>query len=444
MNADAFVIGAGVAGLAAAVRLAQHDRRVVVFEARGTSGGRATSFDDRQGGPPLDNGQHALMGCYHETLAFLAAIGSRDLVRVQPALSVSVVDTSGARSTLSCPSWPSPFQMLAGVARWEAVPLAERVQLLRMAPALWRARQVVATGRGDLPASDDETVRQWLTRHGQGARLTALLWEPLAVAALNQGIDAASARPFVRVLGQVFGPGRDDASIALVTRPLIDVVGRPAERFLSARGSRVVCHALARVELDGSQAVRIVLRDAAPVEIHGRPVIVAVPWHALPQVMAGDTTRVGPVLAAAAATRPVSIVSVNLWFDRQVLDVPMLGIEGRSFQWAFAREGYVSLVMSGADAIVRERSDTITALALADLRHAVPAARAQAPTRTMAIREPRATFSLRAGQPARPATATAVANLLLASDWVETGLPATIEGAAVAGRRAADHILSPR
>ncbi len=346
MNADAFVIGAGVAGLAAAVRLAQHDRRVVVFEARGTSGGRATSFDDRQGGPPLDNGQHALMGCYHETL------GSRDLVRVQPSLSVSVVDTSGARSTLSCPSWPSPFQMLAGVARWEAVPLAERVQLLRMAPALWRARQVVATGRGDLPASDDETVRQWLTRHGQGARLTALLWEPLAVAALNQGIDAASARPFVRVLGQVFGPGRDDASIALVTRPLIDVVGRPAERFLSARGSRVVCHALARVELDGSQAVRIVLRDAAPVELHGRPVIVAVPWHALPQVMAGDTTRVGPVLAAAAATRPVSIVSVNLWFDRQVLDVPMLGIEGRSFQWAFAREGYVSLVMSGADAIV--------------------------------------------------------------------------------------------
>lgn len=76
--------------------------------------------------------------------------------------------------------------MLAGVARWEAVPLAERVQLLRMAPALWRARQVVATGRGDLPASDDETVRQWLTRHGQGARLT-LLWEPLAVAALNRG-----------------------------------------------------------------------------------------------------------------------------------------------------------------------------------------------------------------------------------------------------------------
>lgn len=230
------------------------------------------------------------------------------------------------------------------------------------------------------------------------------------------------------MLGQVFGPGRDDASIALVTCLLIDVVGRPAERFLSARGSRVVCHALARVELDGSQAVRIVLRDAAPVEIHGRPVIVAVPWHALPQVMAGDTTRVGPVLAAAAATRPVSIVSVNLWVDCQVLDVPMLGIEGRSFQWAFAREGYVSLVMSGADAIVRERSDTITALALADLRHAVPAARAQAPTRTMAIREPRATFSpLRAGQPARPATATAVANLLLASDWVETGLPATIE-----------------
>jgi hypothetical protein len=175
------------------------------------------------------------------------------------------------------------------------------------------------------------------------------------------------------------------------------------------------------VELDGPGAD--CPRDAAPVELHGRPVIVAVPWHALPQVMAGDTTRVGPVLAAAAATRPVSIVSVNLWFDRQVLDVPMLGIEGRSFQWAFAREGYVSLVMSGADAIVRERNDTIATLALADLRHAVPAARAQAPTRTMAIREPRATLLRPTATPGRRHRRRQPARERLG----RTGLPATIE-----------------
>jgi hypothetical protein len=126
-------------------------------------------------------------------------------VRVQPSLSVSVVDSSGARSTLSCPSWPSPFQMLAGVARWEAVPLAERVQLLRMAPALWRARQVVATGRGDLPASDDETVRQWLTR-GQGAG-SRHCCGPLAVAALARGSTPRRLVRSSRVLGRCSAPG---------------------------------------------------------------------------------------------------------------------------------------------------------------------------------------------------------------------------------------------
>lgn len=441
MNVDAFVIGGGVSGLAAAVRLTQHGRRVAVLEARGTCGGRATSFDDRVSGQSLDNGQHAFMGCYHETFALLDAIGSRHLVDVQRSLTVSVVDAAGVRSTLSCPAWPSPFQMLAGVARWSAVPLAERARLLRIVPALLRARHAVAARSGALPTRDGETVRMWLDRHGQGPRLVALLWEPLAIAALNQGIDVAEARPFVRVLGQVFGSGRHDASIAMSAAPLRDIIGAPAARWLAGRGSTVTCHALARVDIRDGRAVRVTPRGAEAIDVDGRPVIVAVPWHALGKTIVGDTTPVAMLLRAAAETSATSIVCVNLWFDRPLLDVPMLGIEGRTFQWVIARDGYVSLVMSDAEPILRDDHDAIVARALGDLRHAVPAARALTPSRGMAIREPRATFSLAAHQPRRPPVATAVSNLWLAGDWVDTGLPATIEGAAVAGLRAADAVM---
>lgn len=440
MTADAFVVGGGVSGLAAAVRLARHGRRVVVFEARGACGGRATSFDDCEGRHPLDNGQHALMGCYHETFAFLDTIGSRNLVALQPALSVRAVDAAGVQSVLSCPPWRSPFQVMAGVARWSAVPPLERARLLRIGPALLRARRVVAAQRGTLPVRDRETVRAWLERHGQGPRLVSLLWEPLAVAALNQGIDVASARPFVRVLGQMFGPGRRDASIALATQPLRDVFAEPAVRYLERCGSTVSCDALARVEVEGRRAVRITRREAAPIDLDGRPVIVATPWHSLPATFTGDTSALDPLLRDASATAPASIVSVNLWFERPLLEVPMLGIVGRSFQWVFARDGYVALVMSGAESIQRESNETIIARALADLRHAVPAARGLTPVRAMALREPRATFSLDVAQPPRPRTSTAVSNLWLAGDWVDTELPATIEGAVIAGHRAAEAV----
>ncbi len=441
MNADAFVVGGGVSGLAAAVRLAQAGRRVVVFEARGVCGGRATSFDDREGHEPVDNGQHALMGCYHEAFRFLDAIGSRHLIAIQPALSVTVIEADGRRSTLSCPSWPSPFQVIAGVARWTAVPFVERAQLLRVVPALVRARQAVASGNGELPVRTGETVRAWLQRHGQGARLVSLLWEPLAVAALNQAIDVASARPFVRVLGQLFGPGRQDASIALAARPLREVFAEPAVRYLETRGSTVSCDVLARIEVQGTRAVRITRREAPSIDLDGRPVIVATPWHALPTTVTGDSSALAPLLRDAAATLSASIVSVNLWFERPLLDVPMLGLVGQTFQWVFAREGYVALVMSGAEAILRESNDAIVALALRDLRRAVPAARALAPLRSITLREPRATFSLGIGQPARPPTCTEVSNLWLAGDWVDTGLPATIEGAVAAGNRAAEAVV---
>jgi len=219
---DVIVIGGGFAGLSAAVSLAVEGRRTLVLEARNRLGGRATAFADRASGEAIDNGQHVLLGCYHETFAFLRGLGADHLVTLQDRLEVPLVDRHGAASTLRCPAWPSPWHLVGGVLRWPALSLRDRVSVARLGPALMRARRWAAreaTATHDL-AGADETVEAWLARHGQGARIREMLWEPLALAALNQDIRTAAALPFVRVLGGVFGPGPRDSAIGLPSVPL--------------------------------------------------------------------------------------------------------------------------------------------------------------------------------------------------------------------------------
>jgi uncharacterized protein with NAD-binding domain and iron-sulfur cluster len=137
-------------------------------------------------------------------------------------------------------------------------------------------------------------------------------------------------------------------------------------------------------------------------------------------------------------------VTVNLWFDRVVTDRVFVGLPGRTMQWVFDKRAlfgdgssHLSLVSSGAESIVALSNDDLIGLAMREVAEALPAAAAATLRRAVVVREKRATFSVAPGQPARPQTLTAVPGLFLAGDWIDTGLPATIESAVVSGHRAA-------
>jgi uncharacterized protein with NAD-binding domain and iron-sulfur cluster len=172
-----------------------------------------------------------------------------------------------------------------------------------------------------------------------------------------------------------------------------------------------------------------------------------VPWFALDGLIVGDRGPLRDVLAHAAAMQSSPIVTVNLWFDRVVMpgdDVAFVGLPGRDMQWVFDKRlvfggnaSHLSLVSSGASPLVGRTNAELVAAAHAELSDALPGVRAAHLLRSTVVREPRATFSLAPGQPARPDTQTRVPGLFLAGDWIDTGLPATIESAVRSGHRAA-------
>jgi squalene-associated FAD-dependent desaturase len=442
---DVAIVGGGVAGLAAASALAEAGLRVLVLEARGGLGGRATAFKDRETGELVDNGQHVLFGCYRETFRFLQRIGAENNVAVQPTLEVPYLDRDGRRSVLRCPRWPSPLHLLGGVLGWDALPWSERLGALRLAPDLRRPRRSFRAETevaGAETVAADETVSAWLTRRGQRGRIREWLWEPLAIAALNQSPDEASAGPFVRVLAEMFGGRRTDASMVLPLRPLGEMYALPARRYIESRGGEVRVNALARIAIANGRVAGVTVRGET---VAVTRVIAAVPWFALETLLTGAPPAAMTAIVSAAtrmASKP--IVTVNLWYDRTVMEDAFVGLPGRRMQWAFdkrrafgERASHLSLVASGADALAAEDRGALVALAAREVAAAIPGARDAVLLRGTVVREKRATFSLAPGQPPRPGVDTPVAGLFLAGDWIETGLPGTIESAAIAGHRAA-------
>ncbi len=435
-TADVVVVGAGCAGLSAATALAEAGLRVAVVEARPVLGGRTFATRDATSGDWVDNGQHVLLGCYHDTLAYLSRIGTRNRLLVQSTLSVPMVDGAGAASELKCPALPSPLQLAAGVFAWRALGWSDRASVLGLARALDPRH------RHDAHAM---TVRAWLRRWGQSDRLVELLWEPLAVAALNQSIDVASAGTFLEVIRRMLGPGPDDAAIVLPAQSLSHVFVEPAVAYLESRGGLVMKGVAGQVTVTDGRVCGVAVRE---ISISASHVISSVPWHGFGKLFPVVPAALAPTVDRASAMAASPIVTANLWFDGPVLDAPFIGLPGRSFQWAFEKRRvspgqatHVSLVCSGAADVVGLDNEAVVTLARAELTAAVPAAGRATFRRGTAVRDRWATFSLEAGQPPRPSHKTDVEGFWLAGDWTDTGLPATIESAVASGHRAARAVL---
>jgi hypothetical protein len=202
----------------------------------------------------------------------------------------------------------------------------------------------------------------------------------------------------------------------------------------------------ARLRVEGDSRITV---SADGEQWSPKHVVSAVPWFALHDLFEVVPAPLMDVVDRARKMASSPVVTVNLWFNRRIIDEPFIGLPGRTMQWVFDKRlvfgddaSHLSLVSSGAEQIVSRTNDELIKLAHQELYEAMPETRTATVVGASVVREPRATFSLAPGQPARPATDTGIRGFHLAGDWIDTGLPATIESAVRAGHAAAARCIT--
>mgnify|MGYP001030119304 CR=1 FL=1 len=443
------VVGGGWAGLSCATALAERGRPVTLLEERRHLGGRACSFLDAFTGDEVDNGQHLFLSCFSEALRFLRRIGTAGGIRFQRRLEISLAEPAGRRSTFRCPALPSPLHLLGGVLGHRGLSAMDKLRLV----AAWRGMRgeieawAAGDGAGERGGQGDGTVDAWLDAHGQTPGSRRGLWHPLATATLNEDPSRASSRLFAAVLKQGLLGGPAGSRLGLAQVPLSGLVEPAARRYLEERGGRVIPKAsVLKLGTDrgGGRGVR--LRDGS--EIRASAVVSAVAQHDLPGILPEQVPADDPFFGGSRGLGSSPILSVHLWLDRPVLASPFLGLLDSPIHWVFdaGREGdratpprRVTLITSGAQDLVKRPGAEILDLALGELRRYLPAARSARLLHSRIIKERAATFMAQPGAcRLRPGHATPIPNLFLSGDWTDTGLPGTLESAALSGHRCAD------
>ena len=442
MAEHAVVIGGGLAGLTAALELADSGRDVTVLEARPRLGGATASF--RRDGVTLDTGQHVFLGCCTAYRKLLAHLDVTHLTELQPRLDVPVLHGSGpdvrtARLRRSRFALPAPAHLAGGLLGYSALPLADR---FRAVPA------VRALGRldSDDPAVDAQSFGEWLTAHGQRPAASAALWEPLTVATLNAMPSEGSLALAAKVVRTGLLETVDGADIGYSRVPLGELHGESLGRALSAAGATVHTNSRVRALRQEGNHWHVVT-DTGQLAADG--VVLAVP-HGVAAELAPIEAGFDTEGLRALGSSP--IVNVHVFYDRRVFPHSFAAAIGSPVQWIFDRTRsagvdrgqYLAVSLSAAHEWLPMPAADMSKIFVDELRRLLPDARAAEVQNVIVTREPHATFDQRPGQLRhRPGTTTELEGLVLAGAWTRTGWPATMEGAVRSGYAAARALGSP-
>ena len=438
------VIGGGLAGLSAALALAESGIRVRLFEKRPYFGGRATSYA-LPDGSHIDNCQHVTLGCCTNLADFYRRVGAESKIRHYDRLFFA--DRAGRVSSIYASFFPPPFHMTLSFLRFRALAYRDK-------EAIARGLLAIARSGGHPAASANTTMLDWLRRNGQTENAIARFWRVVLVSALDEELDRTDARYGIDVFWKAFLANSRGYILGIPSAPLGDLYAG-CRLAMESKGGEVRSRAAVRaIRVTEGKFQSLQLDDGS--EVRADACISAVPHDALLDLLPAELRQRDP-FSSISRLRTSPITGVHLWFDRAVLDKPFLALLDHTVQWIFNKSllyssdgashepssQYLQLVISASyDLIPRSRQEIIE-LCVKELREVLPLSREAKLEKATVVKEVNATFSPEPGSDAfRPPQQIGVPGLFLAGDWTRTGWPSTMEGAVRSGYLAAEALLN--
>jgi squalene-associated FAD-dependent desaturase len=436
------VVGAGVTGLNAAVKLAQAGEKVTLLERREFVGGRAYSYKHPALEETVDS-QHVLLGCCTNLLDFCHEVGLDQKIRWYD--EQTFLEPGGRASTIALSGLPAPFQYTASFVKASMLTLADKASI---------ARGLLGFARGN-HESDSGSIAAWYKRTGQTKGAIRHFWEPIVLATLNDSAANSSMRYGGKVFYELFLKTSYGGRLGIPTVPLSEFYGAGISLIESLGG---------RVELGTSVETVTQQPDGRWGIASGTKtfladdVILALPFEQTTKLVSGmklergEDVRTG-LLETMGRFVHSPFISILLWYDREITNLDHAWLLDTTIQWFFHKSrirrtgggSYVELVIAGSKTELPMSRADILEPALAELARFFPEAAKAKLLKSGILKEARATFSVTPGLDAlRPSQRTGLEGLYLAGDWTATDWPSTMEGAARSGRLAAGEALGDR
>ena len=445
MNRQVVVIGGGLAGITAAIRLAEAGHVPRVLETRRKLGGRATSFDDPRSGATLDNCQHVLMGCCTNLQDLYQRLGVLDRIGWHEELHWLRDD--GGIDSLRPDPLPAPLHQARSLLRMRLLDRPAKRQVRR---AMWRMIRMGAAGRLHWR---DRTFLDFLQDQRQSPEVIRVFWDTIIISACNLESSRVAAVHGIQVFQEAFLPGRFAGVMGIPSVPLRALYD-PARSIIEDAGGTIDLGCSVRsIGFEGRSVASVVTADGP---IKAATVISTVPPARLAKLLPDRLHETDARTCNLDAFESSPILGVHLQLERAITDLPHLVLAGRPVHWMFNKgvddDGHQHLhaVISAADDWMDLAEDEIVQRVVDELARAFPCIIDTPVLSARSVKEKRATFAATPHIEAmRPATSPSVLGpeggdlqgLYLAGDWCDTGWPATMEGAVRSGYNAAAAII---
>ena len=434
------VIGGGIAGLSAAVFLAEKNFKVTIYESSPKPGGRAYSFFDRERNQFFDNGQHILAGWYKNTFDYLKIIGCYDKLNFQKQLEINFINADKKVYRLKFPDLKPPLNVLTGLLKFGALNFRDKKEVLKIRKLL--------NGK-DLIGKFDN-AGELLLNNGQTDNLIKYFWEPFIYAVFNTVPENVSVEIFLNVIKKGFSANQNSV-LVIPEVNLNDLLINDALLYLQNKNAEINFNRNVKLigfSEDLKTAEYVSFEDGS--EISSDYIISAVPFFAFRKLF--NEKQYSEKGYKAEELKASCIVSVHLFFHKKISEsmlsdnsFGMTGLIGTDVQWIFKRSDFhLSLVLSNADAqgITEMSNEEIYKICLKNLKSTLTEFNETMISDYKVIKEKRATFIPdKESSKYRPGQITDSSNFFIAGDWTDTKLPSTIEGAILSGRICADKII---